>query len=332
MNKKIKTAIQSILKIGFAGLLIWWIISTGKIDLQALRKLLSPGFIAVGSVFIFLSIVTCAERWRQILLSQNEYLSFIEALRLTFIGLFFNFAMPGGVGGDVVKAYYLVQIRPQAKVAAITSVLMDRILGLYAMIAMALLVMVLDISHVSRIVTLQNLFYFMILLFISASTFLFLAFSNNMKIKKLIHQGLNYLPKKEKFIKLYESTHLYGKKPSLIFKAVWLSLIAQTFSILFMIYAGENSGIAAVPYSVYFLVTPLGFMATAIPISPAGLGVGQAAFYALFNIYLEKTTALGPTVITALQAMQIMFGFVGAFFYLFKSGHKATAAELEQIS
>ncbi|MNU01394.1 hypothetical protein D3C72_2447830 [compost metagenome] len=57
-------------------------------------------------------------------------------------------------------------------------------------------------------------------------------------------------------------------------------------------------------------------MATAIPISPAGVGVGQAAFYFLFNVYTGTETELGPTVITAYQVGMFVLSLWGAFFYL----------------
>ncbi|MBK7963043.1 MAG: flippase-like domain-containing protein [Bdellovibrionales bacterium] len=316
MKTKIVSWLKTALKIGFAVGLIWWIVSTGKLDLEGLKKLLSPNFVLVGMSLVFLSIFAGSERWRRILVSQNLKLSSFEVLKLTFIGTFFNFAMPGGVGGDVIKAYYLASGRPKAKVAAVTSVAMDRILGLYSMISMALIVMLFDIQHVFKIHSLTNLFALICLLFFCSSAFLYLAFSKAPPIKKFIFWALTRLPLREKFIKLYESTHLYGSDPFLILHCLLLSFVAQTFSILVMIYAGESSGLESVPYSVYFLVAPLGFMATAIPISPAGLGVGQAAFYALFNIYLSQTTALGPTVITALQALQIVFGLFGAIVYM----------------
>jgi uncharacterized protein (TIRG00374 family) len=326
MKVKIISLIKTTLKIGFAGGLIWWIVSTGKLDIEGLRKLLSPSFVFIGMSLVFLSILAGSERWRRILASQGLKLSMVEVLKLTLIGAFFNFAMPGGVGGDVIKAYYLASGRPKAKVAAVTSVAMDRILGLYSMIAMALIVMLFDIRHVTKIHSLTNLFALIIFLFFSSSVFLYMAFSKAPPIKKFIFWALTRLPLREKFIKLYESTHLYGSNPFLIIQCLLLSFVAQTFSILVMIYAGESSGIESVSYSVYFLVAPLGFMATAIPISPAGLGVGQAAFYALFNIYLGQTTALGPTVITALQALQIIFGLLGAVVYMTGKSQKALPA------
>jgi uncharacterized membrane protein YbhN (UPF0104 family) len=71
-----------------------------------------------------------------------------------------------------------------------------------------------------------------------------------------------------------------------------------------------------IPFAAYFFVVPLGFIATAVPISPAGVGVGQMAFLFLFNTYLGYKTSLGPTAITILQVLQFVFGLVGAWFFI----------------
>jgi len=46
-------------------------------------------------------------RWRWFVLTKGIALSCLKAIELSFIGLFFNLALPGGVSGDFVKAYYL---------------------------------------------------------------------------------------------------------------------------------------------------------------------------------------------------------------------------------
>ncbi len=82
-----------------------------------------------------------------------------------------------------------------------------------------------------------------------------------------------------------------------------------------------------VHWQAYFFVVPIGQMLTAIPISPAGVGVGQAAFYFLFNIYLGHQSQLGPTVMTVGQVMMFGFGIIGAYFYLRRRGSQSSMKE-----
>jgi uncharacterized membrane protein YbhN (UPF0104 family) len=139
------------------------------------------------------------------------------------------------------------------------------------------------------------------------------------------------MPLSEKFMKLYESVHLYGKDGKRFFAVIVISLVAQVSTIMFLYLAGNMAGFSEVPLKTYFLVAPLGFMATAIPISPAGVGVGQAAFYFLFNIYLGQQSEIGPTIVTALQVGMFVLSLSGAFFYL-RRGDRAKTSEIEQLA
>ncbi len=177
--------------------------------------------------------------------------------------------------------------------------------------------MIYDIQHVLNVPVLEKLFFLFCFIFAGFTVALYLSLTTQTKIQNFTIQLIEKLPMKEKFLKLYHSIQLYGKSPKLIFQILAISLIAQTTSIFFFAMAGHASGLdAGIPLSTYFLVSPLGFMATAIPISPAGVGVGQAAFDYLFNVYLGHSSEIGTTVITAFQMFQFLFGLIGIVFYL----------------
>jgi len=64
----------------------------------------------------------------------------------------------------------------------------------------------------------------------------------------------------------------------------------------------------------YFLLVPLGLLLTAIPVSPAGLGVGQVAFLALFH---WVGTSQGANLFTLYMASYVVINLTGALLYLF---------------
>lgn len=316
MVKHAKKLVVQSLKILVSGGIIYWLIQSGKLNFVALKNLLSPGVAATGLLLIFLNLFLGSERWRVLLQSQNVKATSGSVFKLSLIGSFFNFAMPGGVGGDVIKAYYFTREHAGSKVVAVTSVLMDRVLGLFAMTLLALLVMIYDIQHIWITPSLKTLFWFIALLFMFFVVGLGLVFSQKTSVRKGLHKIINRLPLSEKLLKLYESMHLYGKDKKQLIKVVLFSLAAQASSIAFLYLAGHMAGFTDVSAKTFFLVAPLGFMATAIPISPAGVGVGQAAFYFLFNLYIGSETEVGPTCITAFQVGNFIVSLLGAFFYL----------------
>ncbi|MFS4458058.1 lysylphosphatidylglycerol synthase transmembrane domain-containing protein [Bdellovibrio sp. HCB2-146] len=315
-----KLLIQS-LKIALAAGIIFWLIQSGKLNFNALKSLLTPGFAALGFLLVTLNLFLGSERWRLLISSQGIKSGPWEVFKLSLIGIFFNFAMPGGVGGDVIKAYYFYHDNPGNKVVAVTSVLMDRVLGLFAMVFMALAVMLYDFKHILTVPALHTLFWFILALFVAFVIALALVFSPQLYKSGVLKKGLESLPLSEKLMKLYESMHLYGNDKLRLAGVLSLSLLSQTSAILFLFLAATAAGFHEAPLKTFFLVAPLGFMATAIPISPAGIGVGQAAFYFLFNLYIGRETEVGPTAITAYQVGSFVVSLAGAFFYLRRKSH-----------
>ncbi len=331
----IKKYLVTLFKIFLAIGIIFSLVKQDKIDFSKLKSFLVWDFLLFALVATGINLFLVSERWRLLLSTQNAHPKSAELYKLTLIGIFFNFAMPGGVGGDVLKAFYFYKDHPKSKAIAISSVFVDRLLGLYTIIFMALGAMVYDLNHVMNLEVLRNLFYFFCLIFVFFNIGLFFLFSKNPKICELVLTVISKLPLKEKFEKLYTSGQLYGSQGPLLVKVFLLSLFSQTCAIFIMYLIGHYSNVGAeVALRTYFLVTPIGFMVTAIPITPGSLGVGQAAFDFLFNLYLGHDTKLGATVITVFQVLSLFFGIIGAYFYLVKSRKKDTldAMEMELIN
>lgn len=303
------------LKVAVSGAILYWLIGTGRLNLQDAAALFRSPWLAVALLMIGASLFLTSERWRLLIGAGGLEAGRWETFRLTLTGVFFNYAMPGGVGGDVVKAYYFSRTHPQAKAMAVISVAMDRIIGLYAMILMAFSIMLADLRQVLGHGTLKTLFVVVALLWLGTSIGLGSLFSRRIQRWGLIQALLRWLPFSGRLLQVYDSAHELGLKRRRILMALALSLVTQSLSILVLWISGRVAGFE-VPLGIYFLAAPLGYMATAIPISPAGIGVGQAAFLFLFNLYLGEKSGVGPAVITTQQALTGLFGLCGAWFYI----------------
>lgn len=80
----------------------------------------------------------------------------------------------------------------------------------------------------------------------------------------------------------------------------------------------------------FFFLIPLGLIATAIPVSPGGIGVGQAVFLALFTWYGGLEPSLGPTLITIYQVMTALISLIGAVLYFMRKSHGAVPENVGQ--
>ncbi len=323
-SKRFREIALNIGKVFLAVAIVTLMVRKGALNLSDLKPLLNwqVGALALG-LLVFNHLLV-AWRFRILLGGESLRISMWQALQLTLIGTFFNFAIFGGVGGDLVKGYIVTRQFPTARLHAAICVLMDRVLGLFTMVAMAAAVMMFDFQRTWRIFELRAFFIVLMAILGVFCIFLALAFSRRLKEYSLapLRKVFTRWPLPETLRRVLAALLSYGDRKPEFFKAVVVSLFSQITNILLMAWVGFSLGHQDVPLTTYFVAVPLGFMAIAVPISPAGIGVGQAAFYFLFKIYLGYETNLGTNVITSFQLLSAVLGLGGAFIYLSYKGHK----------
>lgn len=303
-------------KFGIAAGLIGWLVHRGSLNFALLADLSNhPVYLFVGISASFINICLNNYRWVILLRGQAFRVDMRGTLPLTLIGLFFNYAMPGGVGGDLVKGFYLMQDHPTRRTAAATSVLMDRLIGLAGMTMVSLIAVVVNIHTVMGRPELISLALGVTGLFAAFVALFALAFSRRVYGHPVVDRSLSRIPGGPTIRQVYEAVHSYQKSLPYFWRACGVTLASQMFALVFFISIGSATGVIDVPIVTYAFAVPLGLIATAIPISPAGIGVGQVAFSYLFDWSLGVKTPLGSNLITAHQIVTFLLSLSGAFFY-----------------
>jgi uncharacterized protein (TIRG00374 family) len=141
-RNKTRNRILNVLKVVISlGVLvvIFWRVDTDEV-LQLLREIDWLPFL--GALLLLLSgSLVRAYRWGVLVWALGVRASWWRLVCLYFVGTFFSQFLPTGVGGDAVKMYELSRDDGRAA-AAISSVLVDRFLGLFVLFAMALLALI----------------------------------------------------------------------------------------------------------------------------------------------------------------------------------------------
>jgi uncharacterized protein (TIRG00374 family) len=311
-----KNIIIQALKLSFAVGLIVWLVKSGRLEFQVLTQLLELKYLVPLILLTGVNLALGSERWRILLHAKGIQISRFGAAKLTLIATFFNFAIPGGVGGDVVKGFYISKYNPHARVSSLASVIMDRFIGLYCMISYGLVSMIVFFDHIRANPKLHSIMILLTVIFVIFSLAWLLVFSQRISNSIKTDLLLEKLPFGRKLSVLYKDLISYRYFKMAFIKAVFLTVCAQTAAVFFFVVAGSALGYNNVSLSIYFFVVPIGLIITAIPISPAGVGIGQAAFFFLFNSVIGGESQLGSATITALQLATFMYAIIGAFFYL----------------
>ncbi|WP_440122525.1 lysylphosphatidylglycerol synthase transmembrane domain-containing protein [Tenacibaculum sp. Ill] len=137
MNNKI---VKTLAKIGVSILLLYLVFT--KIDFNQVIELYetsNPFYLVLAIVLFVISQFVSSLRLNYIF-HQNQFpLSQISNLKLYFVGMFYNFFIPGGVGGDAYKVYILNKQFGWKPKQLTKCVFIDRLIGLLAIFFLLIL-------------------------------------------------------------------------------------------------------------------------------------------------------------------------------------------------
>ena len=104
-----------------------------KLDLSKLFELIKSSnilYLFLASLVYFVSQIISSERLRYILNENKFIISFKQNFTLYIMGLFYNFFIPGGIGGDAYKSYLMNKYFNWKLSKVIKLLLLDRLIGL----------------------------------------------------------------------------------------------------------------------------------------------------------------------------------------------------------
>jgi uncharacterized protein (TIRG00374 family) len=101
------------------------------------------GRLTMAVVVYLAAIVITFWRWFILVRAIDLPFRFRDALRLGFVGFFFQFLSLGAVGGDLFKAVFLAREQPDRRPEAVATVFIDRAVGLFALLILTCIVFVL---------------------------------------------------------------------------------------------------------------------------------------------------------------------------------------------
>jgi len=104
----LKNKIFSILQIVITVFFIYFTVS--NLDLSKLFEVLNNInilYLIIAASIYFSSQIISSERLRYILNDNKFIISFKQNFTLYLIGLFYNFFIPGGIGGDAYKSFLM---------------------------------------------------------------------------------------------------------------------------------------------------------------------------------------------------------------------------------
>jgi len=287
-----------------AAAIVWVFHGQDWQELAAVFQRLSPWYFLLSLATFAGGQVIIAVRWWLLLRAQTIHIPILAAVRLYYLGLFYNNVMPGSVGGDLLKAWYVAK-HTDKRLAGVLSVFVDRVIGLVGLVLMAIVAYLAFVrgrmvpveaepeaapgwlsEHVGVVLGVG----------LAVPAVLLLSLAHPYTRAKFRHAaGFAWLKGTALLRGAKDAIVLYCSRPWTLAAAFLLTFAAQSTVIVAFWLLGRNLTIEA-PLRYYFVIFPVMWVVAAVPVSIAGLGVLEAGIVELFALLAgtaaEKALAL----------------------------------------
>lgn len=300
-----------------------------SIDFSTLKQLLievDAAWVTVACVAILVARFLIALRWKILLGAYGIHLPLWTLSKVIFISMFAGQFLPGVVGTDVVRGYKVAKTHGRAGTVALT-LLLDRVIGIYAMSVVAVIGAVIGNLSEKPTGLLLVMLSFLAALMVGGAAGLFLV----RRIRSLPwFRGTRAESLWTKITALATTgTNLVHHRPALaaVF-AVSLGIVMVRCLMFFSLYRAFG---APVPLDSLMVFIPMMFVAVLIPLSVGGLGIRETAL-----VYLLRTIGIPAEVSVSVGLMfhflQVVTSSPGIVFWLTerKSGALGTDESAQQ--
>jgi uncharacterized protein (TIRG00374 family) len=306
----IRQAAILIVKLCISAALFYLLISKvgGRTILHNMQLLDPVAFLTAVALYIIASYLSTL-RWKLLI----PYMSKTSRLfSIYMIGSFFNTYMPGIIGGDAVKAYYLNKELHTAKSAsatqdqdgpslavAIASVFMDRYIGLGALLALGIATFPFGIRYLEK-----ASIHWPVIWVVPAVTIVFVA-ASVLIFKFKIGERLKFL------FKTYQYFQAYRSRKNVLLTGFIYSIAVQLLGIISVYVLAKGLSLDTSFLSILIFL-PIIILISFLPLSISGIGLREGAF-----IFLLSSTGIPAEKSMTLSIVWFLSVFVAGAWGLF---------------
>lgn len=297
------------LRFGVSGLLLLWMgLKLDWIEVQKAFATLRVEYWIGAVALLTLTQLVSALRWQIFAKELRFSHSFKQLSSFYFIGMYFNLLLPTSVGGDVVRAIYLNRGQGR-RLAALATVFLDRLNGVFVLVALAILAVLFSTTPLDNRVTL--------------SVWAVTAVGTLGVLGLMVIARWGKLPSNRQ--QQMQTMLDLMKAPHLLLAATGLSLLVQLGNIVIVWLVSIGLELP-VPFGYYGILVPMVSLLTLIPITINGTGLrewGTALFLLPFGVDENQAVSLALLWFAVHLAVSALGGLV----YLFGNFPKPVSSE-----
>lgn len=274
----------ALIRLALAAVIFTHLYRSGVINLRPLEKLLPAWPISVAAVAILvIDVYLMAIRTCWMIRPVGLHLPVWKSFQLNLVAGFFTNVVPGAAGGDVARLYYTTKGNRGNRVEVATVVLLDRGVGLMSMLLIPLLFAPFFYGMVRSLPVLRDLLELDAL----ATAGLLIAFLlcvYNAPIRGLLSRlFLRWRRSRDVAERVLGAIGAFKNHGKTLLSSLGIALVANlsVIGVMALSFVALNPSWLSMKM---VLVVPMGELANCLPLTPGGLGVGEAAFHSLFEM------------------------------------------------
>jgi uncharacterized protein (TIRG00374 family) len=305
--KRIKSTAFFLVKCGIAAALVIWLVRTGKLDFKALAAVRLGWAIVAVFVLQLLMLTLPLVRWFVIARSQKLELSLAKSFHIGFMGYFASLLLPSSLGMDGLRVLYLCRNNKGREHAAVSTVIVDRIIGAFGLLVLGTAFGVVLLWQNSSNVVLQRIVLFLAGVLVSSVVLLAVLFHPRAKI------WVRPFYKWKVLGTFMDALGEYRHQKAALAKSLALSWGGHLSTCVAAYLAFRILGMPA-PLLTVFAIIPMVNLSGIIPLTPLGLGVADSVAVALCSLVQIQG---GAEVIMLLRGVACIWLILAGTAYLF---------------
>lgn len=298
-SKKTSFVVKAIISIAFVS---WLAYKVNWHDVLENIRHIDIRYLFAYIVFVLLGMAVSAKKWQIIARFKGFQRTFFGCFRTYLTGTFINNFLPGFVGGDMFRAYWLGKQR-EGYALAISTVVFDRLSGLFAAAVLAIGFSLARYDAMAQS-SIWTFIVVMLIVLIVIVTFWGMVWKNVSEIP--VVQGIvRFFPRKLQTF-LGEVRHSFRKE--VLLPTMTLSLLFNIVGVgiaNLILFQAFGQSIPAIDFfAVIFLVNII----ASIPVSVNNIGIKEWAYYTFFPLILISPEIAVTVAITG-RFVQMLISF-----------------------
>ncbi len=315
-----KKLLITIAKVTIATAILYFLISSGRIDFEKLTAVVADPATLVKSFLLLQGMMALtAVRWHLTLGVGNAQIRFRKVFAINFIASFATSFLPAMGGADAVRGYYTVKSIQDNRTGAAVSIIADRLISLYGILTIIVLSIpfvwpLIQNSWLLRYVTGMSVIAYVM----AIGLFVFMDPIHRFVISRsFFHSQGKARRIKDLFLRATDTLMVYRHNLPAVFICLLITLLANCMTAYCLLVIAQSIGLDGLQFAEQVFATSLTSFVNVAILTPNGIGVGEAAYEVIASRILGTNEVLGyASAFLAFRVLWIINSLPGLGFYL----------------